>query len=311
MGKLVEGKWTTQWYEPDEDGHFVRPDTQFRGTVTTESGAKFAPEADRYHLYISLACPWAHRVNLVRCAMGLQDALPMSIVDPHMGDDGWVFDDTPGSTPDLLLGKRMLRDVYTEADSKYTGRVTVPVLWDTKHSTIVNNESRELIRMLSTAFGDLATTEVRFFDADRAEAIDDAIDAIYEPINNGVYRAGFAASQKAYDEAVSGLFDALDHWESVLGQQPFMVGDSPTEADVCLFTTLIRFDAVYHGHFKCNRRRIIDYPNLSRVMRAVYEIPGVAETVNLKHITTHYYWSHTGINPTRIVPTGPAALWRE
>lgn len=227
-----------------------------------------------------------------------------------MGDEGWTFQGDQADD-DHVNGAEFLRDVYLKADPNYTGRVTVPVLWDKERKTIVNNESREIVRMLTTSMRHLGSQDVTLYTDERQAAIDDAIDAIYEPINNGVYRAGFATSQSAYDTAVGELFEALDHWEGVLSNQAFLAGNAVTEADICLFTTLIRFDAVYHGHFKCNRKRIVDYPSLSRVMRAVYDLPGVADTVNMAHITEHYYWSHTSINPTRIVPTGPATLWRD
>lgn len=308
MGKLVNGEWTTQWYAPDKKGQFVRPDTVFRDQI--EPGGRFAPEPGRYHLYLSLACPWAHRTLVHRALLGLEQAISISVVDPLMGDDGWIFTENEGAIPDSIHGADFLRQVYTAARANYTGRVTVPILWDRKESTIVNNESREIIRMMNRSLAPLGSGKLKLWDPDRDSAIDRALDAIYEPINNGVYRAGFATSQQAYESAVSELFEALDHWESVLRRQRFMIGEELSEADICLFTTLIRFDSVYHGHFKCNRRRIVDYEHLNRWLREVHDTPGVAETVNMDHITRHYYWSHTSINPTRIIPVGPVTLWR-
>ncbi|MFT6395543.1 MAG: putative glutathione S-transferase [Bradymonadia bacterium] len=308
MGKLVNGEWTTQWYAPDKKGQFVRPDTVFRDSI--ESGGRFAPESGRYHLYLSNACPWAHRTRIHRALLGLEEVISISIVDALMGDDGWVFTDNPGTIGDPIHDARFLRDIYTAAQHDYTGRVTVPVLWDRKESTIVNNESREIIRMMNSSLAPLGSGNVTLWDAQREAAIDAALDAFYEPINNGVYRAGFATSQAAYDGAVETLFDALDYWEDVLSRQRFVVGNQLSEADICLFTTLIRFDSVYHGHFKCNRRRIVDYEHLSRWMREVHDTPGVAGTINMDHIMRHYYWSHDSINPTRVVPVGPATIWR-
>jgi putative glutathione S-transferase len=299
MGHLVDGQWSTQWYQPDEQGRFVRPPTRFRGRVE-------APSAGRYHLYVSLACPWAHRTLIMRALLGLERAIDVSVVDHFMGEDGWRFDpNVRGATADEVLGKRFLREVYVAADPHYTGRVTVPVLWDRERATIVNNESREIIRMLDHAFTNLAERPVDLCPPELRERVDATIDAIYEPINNGVYRAGFATAQAAYDDAVRELFAALDHWDAVLGRQRWLTGDRPTEADICLFTTLIRFDPVYHGHFKCNRRRIIDYPNLSGFVRELWQAPGVAATVDFEHIRRHYYGSHETINPTRIVAVGP------
>lgn len=303
MGKLIDGEWTQRPFPTDEDGRFTRAPVTFRDKV--EPGGRFAPEAGRYHLYVSLACPWAHRVLIHRKLRKLEDAISLSVVHYDMLDDGWTFEEAPGVIPDPIMNARFLREIYVAADPKFTGRVTVPVLWDKKEGTIVNNESRELIRMFNTSFRELGDPEVSFFHEDLEPAIESAIDAIYEPINNGVYRSGFAVKQGAYEDAVTELFSALDHWEKVLGKQPYLAGDRLTEADWCLFTTLIRFDPVYHGHFKCNLRRIIDYPNLFNYMKQLYQIPGVAETVDFTHIKGHYYRSHTDINPTQIVPKGP------
>jgi glutathionyl-hydroquinone reductase len=241
----------------------------------------------------------------VRARKRLEEAISISVVDPFMGDGGWVFAEGPGNVLDTVNGARFLWEIYTKARADYTGRVTVPILWDRKAGTIVNNESREIIRMFGTEFGALGDPSVDLCPADLRPAIDATIDAIYAPINNGVYRAGFATTQEAYDEAVAEVFAALDRWEAVLGAQRFLCGDRMTEADICLFTTLFRFDPVYHGHFKCNLRRIVDYPNLWGFVRDIHQTPGVAATCRIDHIQQHYYRSHPNINPTRIVPRGP------
>ena len=305
MGLLVEGTWKDEWYEADEDGRFVRPQTRFRSWVRADGSTPFAPEVGRYHLYVSLACPWAHRTLIMRALRGLEQAITVTVVDPKMGDNGWEIPGE-GDGVDPIHGARFLHEVYTAARADYTGRVTVPVLWDRKEGTIVSNESRDILRMLDVEFTPIATRPVRYWSSALHDRIEETMDAIYEPINNGVYRAGFATSQQAYEEAFSELFDALDHWDEVLGRQRYLCGDQLTEADWCLFTTLVRFDPVYVGHFKCNLRRIADYPHLSGYLRELYQVPGVAATVNLEHIRTHYYWSHPMINPTRIVPVGPA-----
>ena len=306
MGRLIEGRWSTEWYTPDEEGRFVRGKSSFRDAVRADGSTRFAVEAGRYHLYVSYACPWAHRVLIVRALRGLEDAIPVSVVHPLMGDDGWVLEDEKGQSTDPVNGKRFLREVYTAAQADFTGRVTVPVLWDKRERTIVNNESRDLVRMLDAEFAALATRGQSLCPPHRRERVDATIDAIYNPINNGVYRCGFATSQKAYDEAVDELFVALGQLEGVLSKQRFLCGDALTEADICLFTTLVRFDQVYHGHFKCNVNRIIDYPGLWGFVRDVYQQDGVAATVRFDHIKDHYYRSHPSINPTGIVPRGPA-----
>jgi len=302
MGMLVEGEWKTENRLRDEDGRFVRSDTSFRDRVTVDGSSGFPAEAGRYHLYVSWACPWAHRTAIMRKLKGLEDAISLSSVAPFMGEDGWTFSD---EFQDSLYGAGRLREVYTKADPRYTGRVTTPVLWDKERETIVNNESREVIRMLDNEFEEFAATEADFVPEGLREEIEDTISAIYNPINNGVYRSGFASTQAAYDEAVTELFDALDHWESVLSEQRYLCGEVVTEADWCMFTTLVRFDPVYHYHFKCNLRRISDYPNLWGYLRDLYQTPGVAETVDLDHIKRHYYTSHESVNPTRIIPKGP------
>lgn len=305
MGRMVEGKWNGDWYTPDKEGRFVRDDTVFRNRVTADGSSGFRAEAGRYHLYVSFACPWAHRTLIMRKWKGLEGAISVSIVNPFMGDDGWTFEPAPGTVADTVNGATYLWEVYKKAKSDYTGRVTVPVLWDKQSATIVSNESREILRMLDCEFEPAGAADRTYYpEALRAE-IDRTITEIYKPVNNGVYRSGFATTQKAYDEAVTELFEALDHWDGVLAGRRYLGGDVLTEADVCMFTTLVRFDAVYHGHFKCNLRRIADYPQLSGYLRDLYQTPGVAETVNFDHIKQHYYRSHPKVNPTRIVPKGP------
>jgi len=297
MGQLVDGVWHTGWYEPDAKGAFQRPATRFRDRVT-------AVAPGRYHLYVSYACPWAHRTLIVRSLRGLERAVSVTVVDPKMGDDGWVF---RPEDPDPIGGARLLQEVYRRAQPRYTGRVTVPVLWDREAHTIVNNESREVMRMLDVDFAPLAEeplVDTLCPPALRAD-IDRILDAIYQPINNGVYRAGFAGTQDAYELAVRELFEALTHWDGVLATQPFLCGDRMTEADVALFTTLLRFDLVYYAHFKCNLRRVRDYAHLWRFTRRMYQHPGIRPTCHLDHIKTHYYWSQTTVNPSRIVPLGP------
>lgn len=305
LGMLVEGEWTTHGIPKDNEGRFVRSETTFRDWVTADGRSGFPAASGRYHLYVASACPWAHRTVLLRKLKGLEDAISLSIVDPFMGSGGWVFSDAPGSIPDDVNGASYLREIYLKADPDYTGRVTTPVLWDKEKETIVNNESQELIRMLDKEFDGLAREDADFCPDGLREEVDRTIEEIYDPINNGVYKSGFAMTQSAYDEAVTELFDALDHWEEVLSERRYLCGDRITEADWCMFTTLVRFDTVYHYHFKCNLRRISDYPNLGGYLRDLYQHPGVAETVDFDHIKQHYYMSHESINPTRIVPKGP------
>ena len=310
-GMLVEGEWKTERQWKNTDGRFVRSTTRFRDWVTADGKSGFAAEAGRYHLYIAWACPWAHRTAIMRRLKGLEEVIGLSAVGPFMGEDGWASYDEPGVIPDPVNGAHHLREVYAKAAPDYTGRVTTPVLWDKETGKIVNNESREIVRMLDTEFEGFATTDTNFFSEGLRDDIDAAIDAIYEPINNGVYRSGFATTQEAYDEAVTDVFDALDRWETVLSGRRYLCGDRVTEADWCLFPTLVRFDSVYHGHFKCNLRRIVDYPNLWGYAKDLYQQPGVAETVNMDHIKKHYYRSHESINPTRIVPKGPVLDFTE
>jgi len=309
---LVDGEWRTDAYEStNDDGEFSRQETSFRNWVESDPDAEHPAEVGRYHLYVSYACPWAHRALLVRSLRGLEDVVTVDVVDPLRENDGWEF--TPakeGCTPDSIGGADYLREVYTRADPDFTGRVTVPVLWDRKGETIVNNESREIIRMLDTAFSDFGR-DTTLYPEEYRDDVDRVIDAIYEPINNGVYRAGFAGTQDAYEGAVSELFDALSHWEEVLSEQRYLCGPRLTEADVCLFTTLIRFDHVYHTHFKCNVERIRDYPSLWNYLKELYQLPGVGRTVDLDHITEHYYRSHSDLNPTGLVARGPLPAFDE
>ncbi len=307
MGLLIDGRWQDQWYDTESTGgRFERPDTAFHDRVSADPGARVPAEPGRHHLYVSLACPWAHRTLIMRRLKGLEDAIGMSVVHPYMGDQGWQFGEYPGATGDRLYGAEYLHQIYTRARPDYTGRVTVPVLWDRHHETIVNNESAEILRMLNREFAAIADPAAPDY---YPEALREQIDAINEPIyhrvNNGVYKAGFATEQAPYEEAVTELFAMLDELERRLGEQRYLAGDRLTEADWRLFTTLLRFDPVYVGHFKCNLRRIVDYPNLSGYLRELYQVPGVAPTVNLGHIKRHYYTSHPTINPSGIIPAGP------
>jgi len=296
MGLLINGKWAEQWYDTP-DGRFIRQESSFRHAVGSEY---FPATAGRYHLYVSLACPWAHRTVIFRQLKALQEIVSMTIVDAKMGECGWVLADDP------VNGKQYLHEIYTLAEPGHTGRVTVPVLWDKTRRTIVNNESSEIIRMFNSAFNDLSNNRDNYYPQSHRAAIDEINQFVYTHINNGVYKAGFATTQAVYEEEVKHLFKALDAIEERLGRQRYLVGDVVTEADWRLFTTLVRFDAVYVGHFKCNIRRIADYPNLSNYLRDLYQTEGVADTVNMAHIKEHYYASHTNINPTGIVPVGPA-----
>ncbi len=302
MGQLVDGVWHKGWYDPDSRGAFQRPKTRYREWVRADGSTSFKPEPGRYHLYVSWACPWAHRTLITRALRGLDDVISITAVDPKMSDEGWSFS---GDEPDPLFGSKYLRDIYLRAKSDYTGRVTVPVLWDKQRNTIVNNESREVMRMLDREFGALATENVSYAPDELIDAIDAMLDEIYQPLNNGVYRAGFATTQEAYDEACTEVFTELDRLEALLGTQPFLCGDTMTEADIALFTTLLRFDLVYYSHFKCNIRRIADYRNLTRFLKTLYAIPEIKKTCRADHIKVHYYWSQTTVNPYRIVPLGP------
>ena len=308
MGLLVNGQWQDRWYDTDSTGgRFVREDAGFRNWVSADGSSGFPAEAGRYHLYVSLACPWAHRTLLLRKLKGLEEAIGVSVLDPYMGEQGWRFSDAPGCVPDTVNGADYLHQIYTLAVPDYTGRVTTPTLWDKEKRTIVSNESADIMRMLNSAFDGVARHAQRdFYPSDLRGAIDRVNEGIYGDVNNGVYKAGFATAQAAYEEAFQALFARLDELDGRLARNRYLVGERLTEADWRLFTTLVRFDAVYHGHFKCNLRRIVDYANLPGYLRELYRIPGVAETVNFDHIKQHYYRSHHTINPTGIVPLGPA-----
>jgi len=312
MGLLIDGQWRDEWYPTDATGgRFIRKDSAFRNFVTADGGAGptgtggFKAEAGRYHLYVSLACPWAHRTLIMRALKGLEGAISVSVVNWLMREHGWTFAEGPGVVADTLNNARYLHEVYALADPHYSGRVTVPVLWDKHARTIVNNESSEIIRMLNSAFDGAGARPGDYCPAALREEIDAVNARVYDTLNNGVYKAGFATTQAAYEEAIGPLFGTLDWLEQRLADRRFLLGDRLTEADIRLFTTLIRFDAVYVGHFKCNIRRIADYPNLSGYTRDIYQWPGVAATVNFEHIKRHYYESHRTINPTGIVPLGP------
>jgi glutathionyl-hydroquinone reductase len=318
MGLLVEGAWKDAWYDTkSSSGHFVRNEAAFRNWVSVDGSpgpsgeGGFRAEPGRYHLYVSLACPWAHRTLIFRKLKRLESTISVSVVDPFMGENGWAFaapdgSIREGSTRDDLFGARFLYEIYRRANPRYSGRVTVPVLWDKQRATIVNNESSEIIRMLNSAFDEWGDAARDFYPQELRGEIDRTNAFVYPNVNNGVYRCGFATTQAAYEEAFDSLFAALDELEQRLARMRYIAGARITEADWRLFTTLVRFDAVYHGHFKCNLRRIVDYPNLWNYLRELYQVPGVAETVNLAQIKRHYYSSHPTINPTRIIPKGPA-----
>jgi putative glutathione S-transferase len=303
MGLLVDGEWKDQWYDTKSTGgRFKRQDSAFRDRVTADGSSGFKAEAGRYHLYVSLACPWAHRTLIFRKLKGLEDLIPVSVVDAHMGEKGWTLPE--GEDP--VHGARHLYEVYLKAKPDYTGRVTVPVLWDKQRQTIVCNESAEIIRMFNEAFDGLTGSTLDFYPEPLRGKIDEVNKEVYDRVNNGVYKAGFATTQEAYDQAFDELFAELDRLDARLSQQRYLVGNDITEADWRLFTTLVRFDPVYVGHFKCNLRRIADYPSLSNYLRDLYQVPGVAETVDFGQIKRHYYTSHPTINPTGIIPKGPA-----
>ena len=306
MGLLVDGKWQDKWYDTSKNGgKFERQASKFRDNISNDEDAKYSVESGRYHLYVSLACPWAHRALIFRKLKGLEEHIDVSVVHPEMLDNGWEFKEYPGSTADKLYGFDYAHQIYTKAKPEITTRVTVPILWDKQTETIVNNESAEIIRIFNSGFNALTSNDDDYYPEALRQEIDDINEMVYHDINNGVYKAGFATTQKAYEEAVNALFHALDIVEERLSKQRYLVGSNITEADWRLFTTLIRFDAVYHGHFKCNKKQIADYPNIYGYMKELYQVPGVAETVNFDHIKRHYYFSHTMINPTQIIPVGP------
>jgi putative glutathione S-transferase len=313
MGLLVDGVWQDQWYDTKSTGgRFVRKDSAFRNWITADGSpgptgtGGFKAEAGRYHLYVSLACPWAHRTLIMRKLKGLEAMIDVSAVHWRMLDHGWTFEEGPGVIPDTVNRADYLYQVYTAATPDYTGRVTVPVLWDKASGAIVSNESAEIIRMLNLAFDGIGAEPGDFYPRDLRPEIDSLNARIYDAVNNGVYKAGFATAQHAYEEAVRPLFETLDALDERLSSQRYLCGERMTEADIRLFTTLVRFDPVYVGHFKCNLRRIADYPHLSGYLRDLYQAPGIAETVNMHHIKAHYYESHKTINPSGIVPLGPA-----
>jgi len=312
MGLLVDGVWHDTWYDTKSTGgKFVRKDANFRNWVTADGSAGptgkagFKAEADRYHLYISHACPWAHRTLIFRRLKKLEEIISLSVVDADMLDKGWSFSDAPGAIPDSVNGANHMYEIYAKADPTYTGRVTVPVLWDKQNATIASNESSEIIRMFNSAFDAFADTGHDYYPEALRTEIDAINDRIYNTLNNGVYKCGFATTQEAYETAFSELFDTLDFLEERLAGQRYLVGATQTEADWRLFTTLIRFDPVYVGHFKCNKKRIADYPNLSNYLRDLFQQPGITDLTNFDHIKRHYYFSHTSVNPTQIVPVGP------
>lgn len=312
VGYLLQGEWKDEWYDTSQSGgRFLRSSSQFRHWVTADGSAGptgcggFKAEAGRYHLYVSLACPWAHRTLIFRVLKGLQQFITVSVVHWFMGEQGWSFHAAEGVTGDPNLQAEYLHQIYSHADAHYTGRVTVPVLWDKETRTIVSNESAEIIRMFNSAFDGIGAAPADYYPKPLRSEIDRVNEWIYDAVNNGVYRCGFATSQLAYEEAITPLFEALDNLEERLGSRRYLMGDTLTEADWRLFTTLLRFDPVYVGHFKCNLRRLADYPNLSEYVRELYQMNGIAATVDLNHIKKHYYQSHTMINPTGIVPAGP------
>jgi glutathionyl-hydroquinone reductase len=317
MGQLVDGVWEDQWYDTAKSGgRFVRSTAGFRNWITADGSpgpsgeGGFRAESGRYHLYVSLACPWAHRALILRSLKGLEPHIGVSVVHPDMLGDGWTFGtDFPGATGDTQFGLPFLRDIYTRARPDVSGRVTVPVLWDHERGTIVSNESAEIIRMFNSAFDGITGNAEDYWPLPLREDIERVNTRVYDHVNNGVYKAGFATTQAAYDEAVSALFDTLDWLEARLQDRRFLMGDRVTEADWRLFTTLVRFDAVYHGHFKCARRRLVDYPALWAYARDLFQWPGVAGTVDFDHIRRHYHYSHDTINPNRIVPVAPAVDW--
>ncbi|RLM20573.1 glutathione-dependent reductase [Brenneria alni] len=314
MGQLVDGVWHDTWYETKSTGgHFKRSESHFRHWITPDGqpgitgDGGFPAESGRYHLYVSLACPWAHRTLLMRQLKGLETHIAISVVHPLMLDHGWTFDtDFQDATGDSLYQHEFLYQLYLHANPDYSGRVTVPVLWDTEQHTIVSNESADIIRMLNTAFDDIGAKPGDYYPQDLRSQIDELNGWIYDQVNNGVYKAGFATSQSAYDEAATNVFAALSKLESILEQQRYLTGSSLTEADLRLWTTLIRFDPVYHTHFKCDKYRLSDYPNLYGFLRDIYQMPGIADTVNMGHIRHHYFRSHGTINPHGVISLGPA-----
>lgn len=316
MGLLVDGEWHDEWYDTKKSGgRFIRSDSQFRNWITKDGSpgptgeGGFKAEPNRYHLYVSYACPWASRALIMRSLKGLSDIISVSAVHPLMAENGWTFEDGPGVVKDPIHNAKYMHEIYTHVEPEYSGRVTVPVLYDKKTDKIVNNESSEIMRMFNSAFEGLESNDYDFAPEELLDEIDEMNDFVYDTINNGVYKSGFATEQDVYEEEVTKLFDALDKLEAHLETNEYLVGGKITEADWRLFTTLVRFDPVYHGHFKCNLRQLMDYKNLWRYTRELYNWPGVKETVNFNHIKEHYYMSHDTINPNKIVPKGPKIDW--
>ena len=305
MGLLVNGVWKDRWYDTKKSGgKFIRTEAQFRNFIDYHS--EFTPDSGRYHLYVSLACPWAHRTLIYRSLKDLNDHVSCSVVNPYMLENGWTFEESfPGTTSDHLFSKQYLYQIYLKADSNYSGRVTVPVLWDKKNQTIVSNESSEIIRMFNYSFNELTGNNLDFYPEKFQEKIDEINDFTYHNINNGVYKVGFATKQSVYEEELDRLFNALDRLEEMLEQNTYLLGSEMLECDLRLFPTLLRFDPVYVGHFKCNKKRIIDYPNINRYLQSIKSISKIKPTINIDHINTHYYGSHPTINPNGIIPTGP------
>ncbi|MFV8116177.1 glutathione S-transferase family protein [Streptococcus pluranimalium] len=316
MGLLVDGVWQDKWYDTKSTGgKFVRSQSQFRNWITKDGSAGpsgkegFKAESGRYHLYISLACPWASRTLMMRKLKDLEDHISLSVVNPYMLENGWTFEEYDGVIPDPLFESQYLYQLYLQADPNYSGRITVPVLWDKKNQTIVSNESADIIRMFNTAFNDITGNTDDYYPESLQEAIDDINAIVYDNVNNGVYKTGFATEQSVYEKELNSLFAELNRLEELLASQEWLVGNQMTEADIRLFTTLVRFDAVYYGHFKCNLKRLVDYPNLWNYTKRIYNLPGISETVNFDHIKTHYYGSHKTINPNGIIPLGPEIDW--
>lgn len=304
MGLLVDGVWHDEWYNTeDNDGKFIREDAQFRDWISKDG--KFQPEAGRYHLYVCLACPWASRCLMMRKLKGLEEIISLSVVNPVMLEHGWTFEDGPGVIADPIIDADYMHEIYTHVDPTYSGRVTVPVLYDKKTDTIVNNESSDIIRMMNTAFDEIGTTPGDYYPADLRDEIDDINDYVYDHVNNGVYKAGFATEQQVYEKEAQNVDDALAKLNDRLEHQDYLVGDQLTEADIRLFTTLIRFEHVYFGHFKCNLHHLTEYPHLWEYTKRIYNYENLADTVDFDHIQTHYYKSHTMINPNQIIPAGP------
>ena len=305
MGLLVNGVWKDRWYDTKKSGgKFIRTEAQFRNFIDYHS--EFTPDSGRYHLYVSLACPWAHRTLIYRSLKDLNDHISCSVVNPYMLENGWTFEESfPGTTSDHLFSKQYLYQIYLKADSNYSGRVTVPVLWDKKNQTIVSNESSEIIRMFNYSFNELTGNNLDFYPEKFQEKIDEINDFTYHNINNGVYKVGFATKQSVYEEELDRLFNALDQVEEMLEQNTYLLGSEMLECDLRLFPTLLRFDPVYVGHFKCNKKRIIDYPNINRYLQSIKSNSKIKPTINIDHIKTHYYGSHPTINPNGIIPAGP------